>query len=208
MVSSCLRAIWRRGRGVLLQSGGFSFFFWRCRCNPQPLKTWYTNQAASLQAGSSHFQEKRQCTFCPSHLSSGGCLWFRLEIRESSHSAVTVAVAVAPLATTTTLPGVNTSVLLSCTLLHLLLMRIIADSLLRTVTWLLHDYYIVITSLSHDYYIIIMFTIIHYYYPLLHRLPFRIITNSLLRIIASLSLHCFYIVFTSCLHHYYKWEII
>ena len=42
------------------------------------------------------------CTFCPSPPSSGGCLWFWLEI---PHSAIAMAVSTAPIAATTTLPA-------------------------------------------------------------------------------------------------------
>ena len=42
---------------------------------------------------------------CPSHPSSGGCLWFGLEIRGPSRSAIAMAVATAPIAKTTTLPA-------------------------------------------------------------------------------------------------------
>ena len=34
---------------------------------------------------------------CPSHPSSGGCLWFGLEIRGPSRSAIAMAVATAPI---------------------------------------------------------------------------------------------------------------
>ena len=119
-------------------------------------------------------------TYCSSPPSSEGCLWFGLAIQGPSRSAITVAVATAPIATTTTSSALIQAEGLETTALCALW---IPGCWAGPTTPEVHEVQrvLVITyywTLLH----IILYYYIHYYYVLLCFL-FFIINTSLLRII-------------------------
>ena len=169
------------------------------RGSPSAAQSWSTTP----------FLERRLCTCCPSPPSLGGCLWFGLEIRGPSRSAIATAAATARIATTTTSPGLTPGLGpgtgAPCT--SWIPGRWAGPAtrevewsalgwLLRIIMSLLHYYATIITyyscrllriitSLFLYYYVLLhcYYTIITYYYIIITSL-LRIIAIPLLRIIA------------------------